>query len=151
MREMMQRLLKQLLPKQKMQDLGDGNVQAGRVAGDLNHSQHSTTQHIYNTFYLVAGSEEATNDRKQPAGRENVPVATELPASAGQHEVLRLMRSSPSAKTYAEDFMQKTFGTIRVKSLNDMQCRRTKAYVEACLKNEAVKTAAVVNKNASCG
>lgn len=146
---MMQRLFQQLWPKQKMQDLGDGNLQAGRVAGDLNHSLHSTTQHIYNTFYVVAAGEEATNDRKQPGVRENAPTAQEPSTSPSQHEVLRLMRSSSSAKAYAEDFMQKAFGTTRVKSLNDLQCRRTKGYVEACLKNDPVKAA--TNTNAKCG
>lgn len=47
--------------------------------------------------------------------------------------------------------MQKTFGTTRVKRLSDMQCRRTKGYVEACLKNEAVKAAADVSTKARCG
>jgi hypothetical protein len=135
MREMMQRLLKQLMPKQKMQDLGDGNVQAGRVVGDLNHSQHSTTQHIYNTFYVVADAS-AANDRR-PASADSATQAKEAPASPEQHEVLRLMRSSPAAKAYAEDFMQKQFGTIRVKRLDDQQCKRTRRWVEVCLQNEA--------------
>lgn len=149
MQEMMQWLFQQLMPKQKMQDLGDGNVQAGRVAGDLNHSQHSTTQHIYNTFYVVAPGDEATNDRKKSVGREKPPPGHEQPTSPGQREVLRLMRLSPSAKAYAEDFMQKNFGTTRVKRLNDLECRRTKGYVEACLKNEATK--AETHANAKCG
>ncbi len=45
--------------------------------------------------------------------------------------------------------MQKNFGTTRVKRLNDLECRRTKGYVEACLKNEAAK--AETHANAKCG
>lgn len=139
--------LLQLLPKQKMQDLGDGNIQAGRVGGDVNHSQHSTTQHIYNTFYVVSSEPiaDAAANESRPAPLEPMlgpqDTATHKPATPEQHEVLRIMRSSPSANAYAEEFMQKQFGTTRVKRLNDLECRRTKGYVEACLKNEAARSA----------
>ena len=125
---MMQWLL-QLLPKQKMQGLGDGNVQAGRVGGDVNHTQHSTTQHIYNTFYLLPSDTGAANEANK--------AVQEPPATPEQHEVLRLMRLGPSAKSYAEDFMLKQFKTVRVKSLDDLQCKRTRRWIEVCLQNEA--------------
>lgn len=118
----MQWLLK-LLPKQKMHDVGDGNVQVGHVGGDVKHSQHTTT---YNTFYVV-GTAHTSKAPKTP------------PATPAQHEVLELMRSGPAAKAYTEAFMKKEFGSVVVKRMNDHQCKRTKAYVQTCLKNEAAK------------
>lgn len=124
LREMVQWLLK-LLPKQKMQDLGDGNVQVGRVGGDLQHSQHTTT---YNTFYVVGAPPAST-------------VPNSNPATPAQHEVLELMRTGAAARAYTEAFMKKEFKSVVVKRMNDQQCRRTVAYVQACLKNEAAKVA----------
>jgi len=50
LREILQWLIK-LLPKQKMQDNdGSGNLQAGRVEGDLHHSH---TQAVYNIFMMA--------------------------------------------------------------------------------------------------
>lgn len=120
----MQWLLK-LLPKQKMQEVGDGNVQVGQVGGDLKHSQHTTT---YNTFYVVGA---ATTS----------PAPKSTPATPAQHEVLELMRSGTAAKAYTEAFMKKEFGSVVVKRMNDYQCRRTKAYVQTCLNNQVAKNA----------
>lgn len=130
--------LAKLLPKQNAK--GDGNFQAGRVDGDLNNNQNTTHQTIYNTFYVMASDPTAT-----PAANESRPVPLELlavsatekrPATPEQLEVLRLMRVSSAAKSYAEEFMQTQFKTIRVKSLDDLQCKRTRRWVEVCLDNE---------------
>ena len=137
--------LSKLMPRQKMQDVGDGGVQVGSVGGDLTHSQKTMNQTIYNTFYVMSSDSPAA-----PAANESRPVplmatpsvaAEKKAATPEQLEVLRIMRLSTEAKECAEAFMQKHFKTIRVKRLNDLECRRTKGWVEACLKNEAAKRA----------
>lgn len=136
--------LSKLMPRQKMQDVGDGGVQVGSVGGDLTHSQKTMNQTIYNTFYVMASDTPATfaANESRPAPLQETPTATDRkPATPEQLEVLRLMRLSPAANAYAEEFMQAQFNTIRVKRLNDLECRRTKGWIEACLKNDAAKRA----------
>ena len=139
LREILQWLAK-LLPQQKAK--GDGNFQAGRVDGDLNNNQNTTHQTIYNTYYVMTSDSPApaaaNESRPAPLVVEpTVSDAEKKPATVEQLEVLRLMRSSERANSYAEVFMQKHFKTSRVKRLNDLQCRRTKGYVLARLKREA--------------
>lgn len=147
--------LQKLLPKQKMQDVGHGNVQAGRVEGDLQNTQHSNNQTIYNNFYLLSPDPKlgVSQELKRPSfperSADSGEAALQKPATYEQLEVLRIMRCSPSAQAYAEDFMRNQFGSIRVKGLNDLECRRTKAWVQACLKNEMSRTPA--DTGASCG
>lgn len=136
--------LSKLMPRQKMQDVGDGSIQVGRIGGDLTHSQKTMNQTIYNTFYVMAPDSPATpaaNESRPAPLMETPPASDKKPATSEQLELLRLMRLSPAANAYAEDFMQAQFNTIRVKRLNDLECRRTKGWVEACLKNEAAKRA----------
>ena len=61
--------LSKLMPKQKMQDVGDGSVQVGSVGGDLTHSQKTMNQTIYNTFYVMAPDSPTT-----PAANESKPT-----------------------------------------------------------------------------
>ena len=136
--ELMQWLSK-LMPKQKMQDVGDGCIQVGSVGGDLTHSQKTMTQTIYNnTIYVMAGGQPAANENRPASSMETQPPATEKrPATSEQLEVLRIMRMSSAAREYAEAFMQRHFNTIRVKSLDDLQCKRTRRWVETCIENDA--------------
>lgn len=133
--------LSKLMPKQKMQDVGDGSVQVGSVGGDLTHSQKTMNQTIYNTFYVMASDSPATPaaNESRPAPLMEAPAAAaeKRAATAEQLEVLRIMRLSTEAKGCAEAFMQKHFKTIHVKSLDDLQCKRTRRWVETCLENEA--------------
>lgn len=148
LREILQWLTK-LLPQQKAK--GDGNFQAGRVDGDLNNNQNTTHQTIYNnTIYVMAADQPAANEsRPAPLMDVSLPAAEKKPATPEQLEVLRLMRLSPAANAYAEDFMQAQFNTIRVKRLNDLECRRTKGWVEACLRNDAARSC--TGEDARCG
>lgn len=136
LREILQWLAK-LLPKQNAK--GDGNFQAGRVDGDLNNNQNTTQQIIYNnTIYLMAADQPAANESRPAPLVETPPPAEKTPATTEQLEVLRIMRMSTSARNYAEAFMQNHFGTTRVKSLNDLQCKRTRLWVQACLERDAL-------------
>ncbi len=141
---MMEWLLK-LLPKQKMQDVGHGNVQAGRVEGDLCNTQHSNNQTIYNTYVVM--SAQASTTMKQPPERATAPLKPVTPSKSGettcyQRELLRFMGQSDVNEARAEFFMQREFGTVWVKNLDELQCRRTSRYVEACIRNEQDKIAA---------
>ena len=127
--------LSKLVPKQKMQDVGEGSIQVGSVGGDLTHSQKTMNQTIYNTIYVVASDTPANESKSAPLTSTPAPVIDKKPATQEQLEVLRLMRQSPAANAYAEEFMQQHFKTIRVKSLDNLQCKRTKRWVEVCLEN----------------
>lgn len=136
LREILQWLVK-LLPQQKAK--GDGNFQAGRVDGDLNNNQNTTHQTIYNnTIYVMAPDQPAANESQPaPLMEKPSPAAEKRPATAEQLEVLRIMRMSTEAKECAEAFMKRHFKTIRVKSLDDLQCKRTRRWVETCLEKDA--------------
>ena len=127
--------LSKLVPKQKMQDVGEGSIQVGSVGGDLTHSQKTMNQTIYNTIYVVASDTPANESKSAPLTSTPAPVIDKKPATQEQLEVLRLMRQSPAANAYAEEFMQQHFKTTRVKSLDNLQCKRTKRWVEVCLEN----------------
>ena len=127
--------LSKLMPKQKMQDVGEGSIQVGSVGGDLTHSQKTMNQTIYNTIYVVASDTPANESKSAPLTSTPAPVIDKKPATQEQLEVLRLMRQSPAANAYAEEFMQQHFKTTRVKSLDNLQCKRTKRWVEVCLEN----------------
>ena len=127
--------LSKLMPKQKMQDVGEGSIQVGSVGGDLTHSQKTMNQTIYNTIYVVASDPPANESRSAPLTATPAPVIDKKSATQAQLEVLRLMRQSPAANAYAEEFMQQHFKTTRVKSLDNLQCKRTKRWVEVCLEN----------------
>lgn len=127
--------LSKLMPKQKMQDVGEGSIQVGSVGGDLTHSQKTMNQTIYNTIYVVASDPLANECKSAPLTSTPAPVTDKKPATQEQLEVLRLMRQSPAANAYAEEFMQQHFKTTRVKSLDNLQCKRTKRWVEVCLEN----------------
>lgn len=136
LREILQWLTK-LLPQQKVK--GDGNFQAGRVEGNLSNTQTTTHQTIYNnTIYVMATDQPAANE-SQPAPLMAAPpsAADKKPATAEQLEVLRIMRMSTAARDYAEAFMRRHFNTTRVKSLDDLQCKRTRCWVDACLERDA--------------
>lgn len=131
--------LSKLMPRQKMQDVGDGSIQVGSVGGDLTHSQKTMTQTIYNnTIYVIAGDQPAANEnRPAPSMETQPPAAEKRSATSEQLEVLRIMRMSTEARECAEAFMQRHFKTIRVKSLDDLQCKRTRRWVETCLAKDA--------------
>ena len=146
LRELLQWLSK-LLPKQKMQDLGDGNIQAGRVDGDLNHNQNTSNQTIYNI--VVMNAERASNEdvSKSFAGVCQPPKLTptasrpRTDATQSQRGLLRLMAQSPANESLAEVFMRSEFDTDRVKNLTTFECLRTTRYLEACMQREAAMRA----------
>lgn len=127
----MQWLLK-LLPKQKMQEVGEGSIQAGRVGGDLNHSQNtdnSRTVVNHNTTVLLMGS---------PGLAPTSPTVSEKDgqAEADRLAVLKLMRESETLKARARAFMKREFGDALVKALDGKQAFRTRRYLETCLERD---------------
>ena len=147
LRELLQWLSK-LLSSQKMQELGDGNIQAGRIEGDLNNHQSNTNQTIYNI--VVVSSERASNedglvqDPSEMSPPKMAPTAhtKKAPdATTAQRELLRFMASSPAIEARAETFMRREFETDRVKKLSDFECVRTTKYLEACIQQAAAKRA----------
>lgn len=145
--EMMQWLL-QLLPQQKAK--GDGNLQAGRIEGDLNNSQHSNNHTVYN-FLVVSAATSAesvvTPEAPQPSQSQTkvTPLAPGLKVTQPQRDLLRFMAQSAANEARAEFFMQREFGTVRVKRLSEFECHRTTRYVEACIRRELDKTAELGN------
>lgn len=147
LREILQWLSK-LLPKQKMQDLGDGNVQAGRVDGDLNSTQNTTNQTIYNIVVVSAENAPAEEIPKAipssfatpklaPAALPKRPSET----TPSQRDLLRLMALNPANEARAVVFMRREFSTDRVKKLTTFECLRTTRYLEACIQREAAQRA----------
>ncbi|WP_218241536.1 hypothetical protein [Comamonas fluminis] len=131
-----------------MQDLGDGNIQAGRVDGDLNNHLSTTNQTIYNI--VVVSSESASNED----GTVQAPTELQPPklaptaqpkkaaeATTAQRELLRFMASSPAIEARAEAFMRREFETDRVKKLSDFECVRTTKYLEACIQRATAQRA----------
>lgn len=138
--------LNKLMPKQKMQDVGDGSVQVGSVGGDLTHSQKTTNQTIYNI--VVMNAESASNeDVKKPESAVTQPpkLATaarqKSEATTSQRDLLRLMAQSPAVESLAEAFMRREFNTDRVKKLTSFECLRTTRYLEACMQRDAAMRA----------
>lgn len=143
LRELLQWLLK-LLPKQKMQDVGHGNVQVGRVDGDLCSTQNSNNQTVYNTYFVMAAQTSTKVVRPMDnATTSSAPTSCPRPSETTdfQRDLLRFMAQSPFHESRAEYFMQREFGTVWVKSLDELQCRRTTRYVETCIRNEQDKMA----------
>lgn len=133
LREMMQWLSK-LLPKQKMLNAGDGNVQAGRVQGDLNHSQN--TQTVYNnTIFVLPGKDAALST----CAFEAAKGAGEQVIAEERLALLRLMRTDDSLETRGRAFMHREFGGAYVKGLERGQVFRTRRYLEACINNDKLK------------
>ncbi|WP_312566183.1 hypothetical protein [Comamonas sp.] len=138
----MQWLLK-LLPAQKMQKVGNGNVQAGRVDGGLHHSHH-TTHNIHNTFFVMGAQTSASSvpdtgppDFKQPPSA----AKTKAEIKDYQRALLRLLMNHHTYEGTALRFCQREFGTDRIKRLNEQQCRRVTRYVEECMRRDMEKMA----------
>ena len=146
LRELMQWLSK-LMPKQKMQDVGEGSIQVGSIGGNLTHSQKTMNQTIYNI--VVMNAESASNeDVKKPESTVTQPpklapaAARQKPeATISQRDLLRLMAQSPAVESLAEAFMRREFNTDRVKKLTSFECLRTTRYLEACMQREAKRRA----------
>ena len=140
--------LSKLMLRQKMQDVGDGNIQTGRVDGDLNNHQSTTNQTIYNI--VVVSSESASNEDGPVQEQSEVAPPKLAPAvqpkklseaTTAQRELLRFMASSPAIEARAEAFMRREFETDRVKKLSDFECVRTTKYLEACIQRATAKRA----------
>ena len=140
LREMMQWLLK-LLPTQKMKEVGNGNVQAGRVDGGLHHSQH-TTQTVHNTFFVMGaqtGTASVPYTDAPAVAQPPIAAKTKAEIKDYQRAVLRLLWSHKSYEGTALRFCQREFGTDRIKRLNEQQCRRVTRYVQECIRRDSVK------------
>lgn len=136
----MQWLLK-LLPTQKMKEVGDGNVQAGRVDGGLHHSQH-TTHNIHNTFFVMGAQTSVSSvaDTSQADSKQQPTTAkTKAEIKDYQRALLRLLMTHHAYERTALKFCQREFGTDRIKRLNELQCRRVTRYVEECMRRDNVK------------
>ncbi|EFI60727.1 MULTISPECIES: hypothetical protein [Comamonas] len=129
LKEMMQWLLK-LLPQQKMQENGNGSLQAGRVEGDLHHSH---TQAVYNIFMM------APEPAKAPAP---APIRTneKLPAD-GWQEVFRMIRNLPQSKGESVfRFMERKFHTRMVRELRPDQLQEVRLYAAKIARNMAASS-----------
>lgn len=137
--------LLQLMPQQKAK--GDGVLQAGRVEGDLNNSQNSNNQTVYNIVVLstASSSVHSMEDPTQPPIQQPklAPVAerTRADTTQPQRDLLRLMAKSPALESLAEAFMRREFDTDRVKKLTNFECLRTTRYLETCMQREAQRRA----------
>ena len=139
--------LSKLMPKQKMQDVGEGSIQVGSVGGNLTHSQKTMNQTIYNI--VVMSAENASNEEASDPGPAvlQLPKLAPAPSKAktettpSQRELLRLMASSPANEARAEVFMRREFSTDRVKRLSSFECTRTIRYLETCMQREAQRQA----------
>ena len=120
--------LKHLLPKQKMIEAGDGNIQAGRVEGDFKNN--SPTHNTYN-YNIVVAPETSLFDRPKPKPQSK--------ATPTQEALLALMRRSSDAERIALWFMQREFGCTYVKALSEIQATRTIGYVETSIRNNQSK------------
>ena len=142
LRELMQWFSK-LMPKQKMQDVGDGCVQAGQVGGNLNSIQ--TNHHAVYVFINGEQTQQPVNPvaATEPMERFFAPPPVLVPKAAqpttdDQRFILRIIRHEPELGPLAERFMQKHFRTTYVKSLNEHQVYRVICYVKACANRGAV-------------
>lgn len=145
LRKMMQWLLK-LLPKQKMQDNGSGNLQAGRIEGDLHH-----TQAVYNIFMMAGDGGQAQQPTKTvEPGKEQVQAvqARAMPESAEQSATLRRMGQLRNRITVL-NFMEREFGTRMVIHLRPEQLKRLNLYLDAVMRNpQALKPERTTQKRA---
>ena len=85
LREILQWLIK-LLPKQKMQDNdGSGNLQAGRVEGDLHHSH---TQAVYNIFMMAPDPAQTAVVSEPSTKAEDIPTVQITRLQSQQHSAV---------------------------------------------------------------
>lgn len=137
LQKMMQWLLK-LLPKQKMQDNGSGNLQAGRIDGDLHH-----THAVYNIFMMAGDGVQAHESTKTAEpDKEQVQAvhARAMPESAEQSSTLRRMGQLRNRITVL-NFMEREFGTRMVIHLRPEQLKRLNLYLDAVMRNpQALKS-----------
>lgn len=112
-------LLQKLLPKQKMRDVGDGNVQVGQSASV--HIQH--THHYYASNAVAAPAEKpsAMGSRK---------------ATAEQREVLMLIAGDAPWRNAVLDFAEKAYKTRMIVDVHSPKALyRIKKYALACKRN----------------
>ena len=137
-----------LLLQQKMQDLGDGNIQAGRIEGDLNNNQSHTNQTIYNI--VVVSPESTPAEMREPTTSSPPKLAAAISvkkapeATQSQRDLLRLMAQSSVNEARAEIFMRREFATDRVKKLTSFECLRTIRYLEACVQRDLANSSTAV-------
>lgn len=149
-----------LLPKQKMQDAGSGNVQAGRVEGDLHHTQntHSQVVNHFNLQYTGDPSqlaaaliraqalqahqpEDTSSSAPQPAFSATKEGRSKSRPTEKQEAILALMRKNDFCERVTLAFMQREFQSTYVKGLTDQQAKRVIGYVETAIRNEEAKAA----------
>lgn len=136
--------LSKLMPKQKMQDVGQGSIQIGSVGGNFSNTQHNNSQ----TVYIFVNHEQQTHTPPQPVPARPPVVdpipkpaiaipATVLPSlSEDQAYILKVMRYEGELGALAERFMKKQFQTTYVKGLTSQQARRVVLYIYKCAENQ---------------
>lgn len=148
LREILQRLIK-LLPKQKMQgNDGDGNLQAGRVNGNLHHSH---TQAVYNIFMLPPEPAPQTNKQEPVTEPEDAPkkaaTAALMPQAQTWPRAVKPQSQQQSATLARMDllqyrarltvleFMNREFQTKLVIELQPDELHRLNKYLDKVLSN----------------
>ena len=153
--------LVRLLPKQKMQDNGNGNVQAGHVEGGLHHSvvNNYNVQQINVDHNQLAIALIRANANRQPNAPDIEPLdigptqraqrerarrpmpdyLRALPATPQQLELLALRRYSNNAKRLIDDFVEEKLNGKFIKELTDHEVLRAKRYVEKVWENQRIK------------
>ena len=145
--------LSKLVPKQKMQDVGQGSIQIGCVGGNFSNTQNNSSQ----TVYIFVNHEQQAHAPLQPQP-DRPPVVDPVPEPAiaiqaaaipslseDQAYILKVMRHEEELGALAERFMKKQFQTTYVKGLSSHQARRVVLYIYKCAEN---KNAARQNINA---
>ncbi|MCD2164670.1 hypothetical protein [Comamonas koreensis] len=150
--KLLARLLPGLVPKQKMQESGSGNVQAGHVNGDLHHkhTQVVNNNHISVQFngdaeqlaaaLVRAQTGQAISSKWSHQGTCNDRKPRSKPTEK-QEAVLALLRKDELSARVTLAFMQREFKSTYVKALTDHQAKRVIGYVETVTRNEEAKAA----------
>lgn len=134
LREILQWLIK-LLPKQKMQDNdGSGNLQAGRVEGDLHHSH---TQAVYNIFMMAPDPAQTAVVSEPSTKAEDIPTVQITRLQSQQHSAVlaRMGQLHYRSRITVLDFMDREFKTRMVIELQTEQLFRLNKYLDVVLSN----------------
>lgn len=113
-------LLAKLLPRQRMSELGSGNMQVGSAQGDVVSSVTHHTQHI--TIIQTQGTVPAAG----------APISA--PSAAEQSAVLRRMGQLRD-RIAVLNFMEDQFGTRMVIHLKPEQLYRLNRYLDVVLRD----------------
>lgn len=121
-------LLAKLRPRQKMSDIGSGNMQIGSAKGAVVGSvTHHHTQHHHSHITII---QTHSSESKETKATEERPS----PTSAEQSSVLRRLNQLRD-RVAVLDFMEREFGTRMVIHLNSEQLYRLNRYLDVVLRD----------------